>query len=94
MLTINTRNDKLAAARVNFSTRGMLNGSCLSEALQELHDSLEGSTSGSDDAESVLVGNNNGDDDYGRDLDADNDEEEAGPIDGPSTMSVVSLAHK
>ena len=36
MLTINSRNDKLAAARVDFSSRGMLNGSCLSEALEKL----------------------------------------------------------
>ncbi|KAF9780987.1 hypothetical protein BJ322DRAFT_1112381 [Thelephora terrestris] len=94
MLTINTWNDKLAAARVDFSTRGMLNGSCLSEALQELHDSLEGSTSGSDDAESVLVSNNHSDDDYSQDLNADDDKEEAGPIDGPSMMSWLFLFYQ
>jgi len=33
MLTINSRNDKLAAARVDFRSRGMLEGTCLSEAL-------------------------------------------------------------
>jgi hypothetical protein len=34
MLTINTRNDKLAAAQVDFSSRGMLQGTCLGEVLQ------------------------------------------------------------
>ena len=34
MLVINTRNDKLAAARVDFSSRGMLQGTCLGEALR------------------------------------------------------------
>jgi len=34
MLTINTRNNKLAAARVDFTSRGMLEGTCLGEALQ------------------------------------------------------------
>ena len=29
MLIINTRNDKLAAARVDFASRGMLRGTCL-----------------------------------------------------------------
>lgn len=36
MLTTNQRLDKLAAARVDFQTRGMLKGTCLSNALQKL----------------------------------------------------------
>lgn len=33
MLITNTRNDKLAAARADFSSRGMLNGTCLGETI-------------------------------------------------------------
>lgn len=36
MLLTNQRLDKLAAARVDFQTRGMLQGTCLSAALHEL----------------------------------------------------------
>lgn len=36
MLVINERNDKLAGARLDFKSRGMLNGSCLDGALDEL----------------------------------------------------------
>ena len=36
ILAINTRNNKLAAARINFSSHGMLNGTCLSEALRTI----------------------------------------------------------
>ena len=41
MLAINTRNDKLAAARIDFSSCGMLNGTCLGEALKQLQNTLE-----------------------------------------------------
>ena len=36
MLTINTRNDKLTAARTNFSSRGMLGNTCLGKALERV----------------------------------------------------------
>jgi hypothetical protein len=36
MLLINQRLDKLAAARVDFASRGMLDGTCLSDALKNL----------------------------------------------------------
>jgi hypothetical protein len=36
MLTTNERLDKLAAARIDFQTRGMLKGSCLADALHKL----------------------------------------------------------
>ncbi|KAF9787417.1 hypothetical protein BJ322DRAFT_1187539, partial [Thelephora terrestris] len=86
MLTINSRNDKLAAAHTDFSTRGMLNGTCLGEALKQLRSSLEDDTSVEDDDDL--------DGDDGQDLDADEDEEPTGPVDGPATSSDVSLAHK
>lgn len=40
MLVINSRNDKLAAARADFSARGMLHGTCLGEALQTFYNNL------------------------------------------------------
>jgi len=36
MLLTNQRLDKIAAARTDFEARGMLQGSCISDALQEL----------------------------------------------------------
>ena len=93
MLTINSRNDKLAAARVDFSSRGMLNGSCLSEALEKLRSLPEEDTISSD---SDMEGDSDDDGDCGRDLDADEDEDEetTGPVDGPSALSEVTLARK
>jgi hypothetical protein len=41
MLTINTRNDKLAAAWTDFSSRGMLDGTCLGEVIERLRKALE-----------------------------------------------------
>ena len=87
MLTINTRNDKLAAAHVDFSTRGMLNGTCLGEAIKK-HFALEGTT-GSDNVED----DQDEDGDDGQDLDADEDDE-TGPVDGPTILSDVYLARK
>jgi hypothetical protein len=57
MLTINTRNDKLAAARVDFSSRGMLRGTCLGEVLQFWNN--------------VSNNVNDNDNDYGNDNDND-----------------------
>ena len=88
MLTTNSRNDKLAAAHVDFSTRGMLNGTCLGEAIKK-HFCLE-NTTGGDDTEDDL--DEDGDD--GQDLDADEDDEITGPVDGPAILSDVSLASK
>ncbi|KAF9780630.1 hypothetical protein BJ322DRAFT_1164944, partial [Thelephora terrestris] len=89
MLTTNSRNDKLAAARVDFSSRGMLNGTCLGEALEKLRD-LSEDTSDDDTEDSDLHDN----DKHGRDLDTDEDGEETGLVDGPSVFSEVTLAHK
>ena len=36
MLLINQRLDKLAAARIDFKNRGMLDGTCLGDALENL----------------------------------------------------------
>ena len=87
MLTINTRNDKLAAARIDFSSRGMLNGTCLSEALEKLQDASDDDSDSEDDS---IYGSNDG-----QDLDADEDEDlRTGPVDGPPSLSNVTLAQK
>jgi len=100
MLTINTRTDKLAAARVDFLSRGMLQGTCLGEALELWNRNL--GSDGSDDDDN---GNNDGDGGYGGpdgngeggsdlDIDHDNNEDDGspGPVDGPPIFSEVVLA--
>ena len=86
MLTINSRNDKLAAARVDFHSRGMLEGTCLSEALHKFtHDS--GDTDREDEDE----------DGVGPDVDEDEGDHEndtCGPVDGPPILGEVTLALK
>ncbi|KAG1846538.1 hypothetical protein F4604DRAFT_1884154 [Suillus subluteus] len=52
MLVMNQRLDKLAAARVNFTSCGMLNGTCLSAALEALYENLDVSVP-EDDIDSV-----------------------------------------
>ena len=96
MLTINTRNDKLAAARIDFSSRGMLHGTCLGEVLQSWQDNLDGKASndGNNDDCSGPDGNGEG----GNDLDVDqgdgDDDGSPGAVDGPSVLSEVVLALK
>ena len=87
MLTINTRNDKLAAAQIDFSSRGMLNGTCLSEALEKLQDASDDDSNSEDDS---IYGSDNG-----QDLDANEDEDlRTGPVDSPPSLSNVTLAQK
>ena len=96
MLTINTRNDKLAAARVDFSSRGMLQGTCLGEALQLLSRALDSNimSNNNDNEQNGPDGNGEG----GADLDIEHngDEENGspGPVDGPPILSEVILAQK
>ena len=100
MLKINTYNDKLAAARVDFSSRGMLRGTCLGNALQSLRDaaSAEAINSSSDEDE---PGGPDGNGEGGHDLDLDRDDNDddndngsPGPVDGPTIFSEVVLALK
>ena len=106
MLVINTRNDKLAAARTDFLARGMLDGTCLDEALHTLS-MLSGNiddTSGdsTDEGNSDLDvddddDNDDNDNEDGLDLDADADDDEGdpcGPVDGPPIFGEVTLALK
>ena len=99
MLTINTRNDKMAAVRADFSSRGMLRGTCLGDALRlwyrehgvdvenDDEDNHEDEFSGPD-------GNGEGDSDLDLDLDDNEDDGSPGPVDGPPTLSEVVLALK
>ena len=95
MLVINTRNDKLAAARADFTSRGMLQGTCLGEALQlwrQAHGTEADDPSDDEDESSGPDGNGQG----GRDLDLDDEDNDddapPGPVDGPPILSEVVLA--
>jgi hypothetical protein len=93
MLVINSRNSKLATARADFLSRGMLHGTCLGEAL---HNSLSTDASNPNDPDEFSSPDGNGEGGY--DLDLDNDEGEdngsPGPVDGPPIFSEVILAQK
>lgn len=91
MLTINTRNDKLAAARTDFLSRGMLDGTCLNETLRVLSSNPDDTDTGTD-TDTDTNSNSDGD---GLDLDADDhDDDLCGPVDGPPILSEVVLASK
>ena len=95
MLKTNERLDKLAAARVDFTGRGMLQGTCLSETLQQILDRLsdadedagEGDEDGQADGEAEGV--------EGRDAEDGGDEEEGdGAVDGPRVEAFTALAQR
>ena len=94
MLTINTCNDKLAAARVDFTSRGMLHGTCLGEALWHHNRNTAASDSqNNEDKTSSPDGNGQG----GCNLDLnneDNKDSSPGSLDGPPVLSKVTLALK
>lgn len=77
MLLINQRLDKLAALRVDFSKRGMLNGTCFLDGLMELGDNSAGGTNVGDPHPC------GGDDE---------DEGDDGAVEGPTVSSYVDLA--
>ena len=96
MLIVNTRNDKLAATYINFTSRGMLRGTCLGEALQLQHQL------GDDGDESASNLNRHRDLDS-RDLDLNDDSNNGnnsnndnndppGLVDEPPVFSKVTLA--
>ena len=84
MLIINTHNDKLAAARVDFVLREMLEGTCLGEALNSLRDDT------SEESSSDTPGLN-ADPDGRNDHNTDNS---CGPVDGPPILGEVTLCSK
>ena len=65
----------------------MLNGTCLSEALKKLQNTLE-------DIEGSDGDNSDYNSEDGQDLDADEDKDRTGPVDGPPTLSEVTLTQK
>ena len=96
MLIINTRNDKLAAARADFTSRGMLHGTCLGEVIEALRHELNADVSSSDDEDESSGPDGNGE--RGSDLDFEDsnnrDDAPPGPVDGPPIFSEVTLANK
>lgn len=96
MLVINSRIDKLTAARIDFTSRGMLQGTCLGEALRTwLRDN--GTDPDYPDEEDESGGpDGNGESGVDLDLDRDDDEDNGapGPVDGPGVFSEVMLAQK
>ena len=93
MLIINTHNNKLTAAQVNFASRGMLHGTCLGEALQLWHQGLEASDS-SEDVEVDSSGpDSNREDSCDVNLNGEVNEDDVppGPVDGPPIFSEVAL---
>ena len=97
MLTINTRNNKLAAARANFTSQGMLHGTSLGEALRSRHHdpgvAAGGSLNNEDDPNGLRGG---GDEVRDLDLDNGNNEENVPPdlVERPPIFSEVILALK
>ncbi|KAH9907674.1 uncharacterized protein B0H18DRAFT_898122 [Fomitopsis serialis] len=99
MLLTNQRLDKLVAARVDFTARGMLEGTCLSEALtNSLSRSPPGTPSSNishhDDVDEL---------DYplqgpplipDPELELDNDEDDEGVVEGPCIEAFVALARQ
>ena len=97
MLVINTRNDKLAAARADFSAQGMLHGTCLGDAIQ-LWNKEAGMEDVSDfDNNSDSSGpDSNGENGLDLDDDDEGDEDDGlpGPVDGPPVFCEVILTQR
>jgi len=74
MLTINTRNDKLAAARIDFLARGMLDGTCLGKVLHALSGDQDDTDDANDDTDDADDDTDDADDDTD---DADDDTDDA-----------------
>lgn len=96
MLTVNMRNDKLAAARADFTSRGMLHGTCLGEALKALghHPGPDVHDSDEEDEFSGPDGNGESGDDLDLEHEEGEDDGSPGPVDGPPILSEVVLAQK
>ena len=92
ILMINTRNDKLAAARVDFLSCGMLEGTCLYETLRRLSHDQDNNV---DEESTSNLDPNEGD--FNPNLDGESDRDEgdlSGPVDGLPIISEVSLGLK
>lgn len=79
MLITNTRNDKLAAARADFSSRGMLHGTCLGEAVKSWKEGAElENASNLDDEDDTSGPDGNGESGYDLGLKPDHNDNDAG----------------
>ena len=94
MLTINTRNDQLMAARADFLSCRMLQGTCLGEVLDTLSGDRDNSSEDSNDSDTAP-------DSDGEDLDSSpdiqhnhDDSGSSGPVDGSPILDEVTLAVK
>ena len=107
MLTINTHNNKLAAVRADFSSQGMLQGTCLGNALQLWHCdhdiSIEDNNNNNHSDGNGDNGKNNNEDDGDGNGDNDNDDDfdsnngrdrSPSPVDGPLVSEVVLALKK
>ena len=94
ILKINERLDKLAAAKADFASRGMLAGSPLAAAiLSALGDNGGGGGGGNDGNGNGNGNGNNGNGDSDSDSDIDNNgNDEAGPVESEPLMNEVRLA--
>jgi hypothetical protein len=74
----------------------MLDGTCLSEALENLQDIPQVTNDSDDDDDSgdLDAEKDQEDGDNGEDLDANEDEEGTGPVAGSTRLSKVTLAQK
>ena len=94
MLVINTRNNKLAAARADFTARGMLHGTCLGEALQAQGHDLSSNAGNLDDEDEFSGPDGNGEGGSDLDMEGEDDSGAPGPVDGPPVFSEAVLAQK
>jgi hypothetical protein len=81
MLLTNQRLDKLMASRADFDDRGMLHGSCLSDAIAIL--------TGSHDTNSDAIPGNQGDCEN-----SDGEGDDCGVVAGPRVLSHAHMARK
>ena len=90
MIRVDTRNDKLAAARADFLSRGMLGGTCLGDILCTLsvnQDDTDEDTTSDSDGEDLDLDSDRDESDHGKDS-------SCGPVDGPPILGEVTLGLK
>ncbi|THG94259.1 hypothetical protein EW026_g7178 [Hermanssonia centrifuga] len=92
MLSTNQRTDKLAAARMDFTDRGMLEGSCLSDAMQAFLSLALGDDEL--DSDELEDGEFEEEQPNGNAIEDGGDPEDDGAVEGPKVLGDVSLAKR
>ncbi len=92
MFSTNQRTDKLAAVRVDFTDRGMLEGSCLSDAMQAFLSLALGDDEL--DSDELEDGEFEEEQPEGNAIVDGGDSEEDGAVEGPKVLGDVSLAKR